>query len=254
MAFPRIYYPDEISAKSVIQLPGSAARHVIRVLRLQPGDQLILFNGKGGEFRGRIERAQRDGATVAVEQYLGIERESPLVISLAQAVCTGEKMDWIVQKAVELGVSEIQVLATKLGTTKLSDERADKRVAHWRQVAVSACEQCGRNRIPQISPLAPLPSWLGSKMDEKSKLGAGHRNLRFMLSPYAEESLNSFTEGTSVSSVTFLVGPEGGLTRDEEAAAAVARFVPLNLGPRTLRTETAGLTAIAAVQALWGDF
>jgi 16S rRNA (uracil1498-N3)-methyltransferase len=166
MAFPRIYYPGEIFAESVIQLSGSAARHVVRVLRLQPGDGLILFNGKGGEFRGRIERTQRDGATVAVEQYLDVERESPLVISLAQAVCAGEKMDWIVQKAVELGVSDIQVLAAKRGTTKLSDERADKRIAHWRQVAISACEQCGRNRIPQIRPLAPLPIWLGSKMDE----------------------------------------------------------------------------------------
>ncbi|HET7061484.1 MAG TPA: 16S rRNA (uracil(1498)-N(3))-methyltransferase [Nitrosospira sp.] len=254
MAFPRIYYSDEISAESVIQLSGSATRHVVRVLRLQPGDQLILFNGKGGEFRARIQRTQRDGATVAVEQYLGIERESPLVISLAQAVCAAEKMDWIVQKAVELGVSDIQVLATKLCTTKLSDERVDKRMAHWRQVAISACEQCGRNRIPQISPLATLPSWLGSKMDEKSRLGSDHRNLRFMLSPYAEESLNCFTEGPSVSSVTFLVGPEGGLTREEEAAAAVAEFAPLNLGPRTLRTETAGLTAIAVAQAVWGDF
>jgi 16S rRNA (uracil1498-N3)-methyltransferase len=252
MAFPRIYYPGEISAESVIQLSGSAARHVVRVLRLQPGDQLILFNGKGGEFRGRLERTQRDAAMVAVEQYLCVERESPLVISLAQAVCAGEKMDWIVQKAVELGVSDIQILATKLGTTKLSDERADKRMGHWRQVAISACEQCGRNRVPQISPLAALPNWLGTKMDENRS--GDHRNLRFVLSPYVEESLNRFTEGSSVSSVTFLVGPEGGLTRDEEAAAFVAGFAPLKLGPRTLRTETAGLTAIAAAQAVWGDF
>ncbi len=255
MALPRFYCPGEISAGNVIQLSGDATRHAVRVLRLEPGDQLVLFNGKGGEFRGTIDRIGRSDTEVLVGEYLGIARESPLAVTLAQAACANEKMDWVVQKAVELGVNRIQVLSTKLSLIKLAGERAERRTRHWQQVAISACEQCGRNSIPDVLPLETLPGWLRSEMSEREKSADGTpRSLRFILTPTAKEGLGDFTEGSSVSSISLLVGPEGGLTPDEEAAAVVAGYVPLSLGPRTLRTETAGLAAIAAVQALWGDF
>lgn len=254
MARPRIYCSGEISAGRIVELSGNAANHVSRVLRLEPGDPLIVFNGEGGEFRATIEWTRRDRAAVAIEEHLGVERETPLSITLAQAVCAGEKMDWIVQKAVELGVSQIQVLDTRRGTPKLSEERAERRAAHWRHIAISACEQCGRNKIPEIFPLMPLGNWLGSKKRGLDIAERDGRNLRFMMSPAAGEGLAGFTESSPVSSVIFLIGPEGGLTQDEEAAAAIAGFVPLRLGPRILRTETAGLAAVAAAQALWGDF
>ncbi len=254
MPLPRIYCPEEISAGRTFQLPAAASHHAVRVLRLKRGDQLILFNGKGGEFSATIDRIERNATVIEVREHLLIERESPLVITLAQAVCAGEKMDWIIQKGVELGVSGIQVLATKLSTTKLLGERAERRATHWRQVAISACEQCGRNHVPQVFPLAPLRDWLGTQMSEqKNSPGATARNLRFILSPSSKKGLGYFTEPLPVSSVTLLVGPEGGLSADEEVAAAVAGFVPLGLGPRILRTETAGLAAIAAIQARWGD-
>lgn len=251
MTPPRFYCPGEIAAGRTIELPASAAHHAARVLRLEPGDGVVLFNGEGGEFLANIARIGKTGAAVVIEKHLAVERESPLSITLAQAVCASEKMDWIVQKAVELGVSRIQPIAASRSLVKLTGERADKRVQHWRQVAISACEQCGRNRLPQVLTPRPLSGWLGEQMNLSK---GAPRDLRFMLSPTAKKSLREFPEPPSAVTITLLVGPEGGFTPEEETAALVAGFIPLRLGGRVLRTESAALAAVAAMQALWGDY
>lgn len=239
----------------IIELPASVAHHALRVLRLEQGDELILFDGNKGEFQAAIGRIGKHGAAVVIEKHLDIERESPLAITLAQAVCASEKMDWILQKAVELGVSRIQPLITKLSTVKLSGERVERRMKHWQQVVISACEQCGRNRVPQVLPLILLPHWLGSQIDERKNLSNGPPpNPCFMLSPTAQKGLHDFREPSATTAITLLVGPEGGFTPEEEAAAVVTGFIPLRLGRRILRTESAALAAVAAMQALWGDY
>ena len=255
MAHPRFYSPEKITTGRIIELPHNVVHHALRVLRLGRGDELILFNGNGGEFLAVIENIDKDGATVGIEAYLDIERESPLAITLGQAVCVNEKMDWIVQKAVELGVSRIQPLDTKLSLVRLSGERAEKRMKHWQQVIISACEQCGRNRIPQVLPLVSLSDWLGAQFNEwKNPSSVNFSSLRFMLSPTARKGLNDFPESVTAAMLTLLVGPEGGLTPEEEAAALVSGFAPLRLGKRILRTESAALAAVAAMQMRWGDF
>ena len=255
MTLPRFYYPGEITVGQIIELPANAAHHAARVLRLEQGDQITLFNGNGGEFPAIIARIGKSGAIVAVEKHVDIERESPLNITLVQAVCVSEKMDWIMQKAVELGVSRIQPIATSRGVVRLSGERADKRVRHWQQIAISACEQCGRNHLPQVLPLLSLPDWLGGQMSErKNSCHGAPYNLCFMFTPTAEKGLRDFPEATMVATLTLLVGPEGGFAPEEEAAARAIGFMPLRLGARILRTETAALAAVAALQALWGDY
>src|SRR5688500_16528829 len=162
----RFYCPGEIFTDRAIELPAGAAHHASRVLRLEQGSKLILFNGNGGEFLSVIVRIGKQGVTVVPERHLDIERESQLAITLAQAVCVSEKMDWIIQKAVEMGVSCIQPLATKLSMIRLSGERAERRMNHWQQVAISACEQCGRNHIPQVLPLTSLHNWLATQAND----------------------------------------------------------------------------------------
>lgn len=255
MTLPRFYCPGEITAGRIIELPANAAHHAARVLRLEQGDQITLFNGSGGEFSAIIARINKSGAMVAVEKQFDIERESPLNITLVQAVCASEKMDWIMQKAVELGVSWIQPIVTGRSVVRLSGERADKRVRHWQQIVISACEQCGRNHLPQVLQLLSLPDWLGEQMTTRKNSHAGAPgNLYFMLVPTAEKGLRDFPEAATVAALTLLIGPEGGLAPEEEAAARAIGFVPLRLGGRILRTETAALAAVAALQALWGDY
>ncbi|MDO8437540.1 MAG: 16S rRNA (uracil(1498)-N(3))-methyltransferase [Nitrosomonadaceae bacterium] len=255
MTLPRFYCPGEITTGRIIELPANAAHHAARVLRLEQGDQITLFNGNGGEFSAIIARIDKSGAIVAVEKRFDIERESPLNITLVQAVCASEKMDWIMQKAVELGVSRIQPIATRRSVVRLSGERADKRVRHWQQIATSACEQCGRNHLPQVLPLLSLSNWLGGQMTERKNACHGAPdNLCFMLAPTAEKGLHDFPEAAKITALTLLVGPEGGFAPEEEAAARATGFVPLRLGGRILRTETAALAAVAALQALWGDY
>lgn len=255
MAPPRFYCPGKLAAGQVIELPVNVAHHASRVLRLKQGDSLILFNGAGGEFQAAIGNIGKNGVAAVIEKYLDIERESPLVITLAQAVCISEKMDWLVQKAVELGVSSIQPLDTKLSVVRLSGERAEKRMKHWQQVVISACEQCGRNRIPQVLPLISLADWLGAQINERKNLSDGALpNLHFFLSPSAKRGFRDFPEASAIAALTLLVGPEGGLTSEEEAAALVSGFISLRLGKRILRTETAALAAVAAMQMLWGDY
>ena len=255
MTFPRFFSPERISIGQVIELSVVAAHHASRVLRLQQGDELILFNGNGGEYRATIELINKSGVAVRVEKYLDIERESRLDITLAQAVCASEKMDWIVQKGVELGVRRIQPLATKRGVVKLSDERAEKRMKHWQQVIIAACEQCGRNRVPPMMPLISISKWLDNQVSERKNLSGDYPpGSCFILSPAAKKGLRDLPAFPVAAPLTLLVGPEGGFAAEEEAAALVAGFVPLRLGARILRTETAALAAVAAMQALWGDY
>jgi 16S rRNA (uracil1498-N3)-methyltransferase len=255
MALPRFFSPQRISVDEVIELPAVAAHHASRVLRLEQGDELILFDGSGGEYRATIEVINKSGVAIAVKKYLDIERESRLDITLAQTVCASEKMDWIIQKGVELGVKRIQPLATTRGVVKLSDERAEKRIRHWRQVIIAACEQCGRNRVPPMMSLTSISNWLGNQVSERKNRSSDYPpGSYFMLSPAAKKGLRDLPASPVAAPLTLLVGPEGGFTAEEEAAAMVAGFVPLQLGRRILRTETAALAAVAAMQALWGDY
>ena len=239
----RLYCSLPLSAGAQLDLPEGAAHHAARVLRVKRGDELTLFNGEGGEFAARVERVDTRAVAVHVGAWRDIERESPLRVTLVQGLATGERMDYVMQKAVELGVAAVQPVTAARSVARLDASRADKRLLHWRQVAISACEQCGRNRIPEVRPLRDLGHWLA----EPSK-----GSLRLLLLPDAPGTLADLTRPPA--SIEFLVGPEGGLAPEETAAAGRAGFTAVRLGPRILRTETAALAALGAFNALWGDW
>ena len=246
---PRFYCPDSavpLAAGRLVTLPDAAAHHALKVLRLRCDDDLVLFDGCGGEYRGRVVEAGRV-MRVMLNEFCASECEAPLRLTLAQALPSGDKMDLVVQKAVELGALAIQPLQAKRSVVRLSGERADKRAAHWRQVVVAACEQSGRNRVPEVHAILDLPHYLAQVAKEGEPNG-----LRLLLSPHQGVRLADLPRPTGV--VTLLVGPEGGFDESEESMARVAGWQPVKLGPRVLRTETAGLAAIAAVMTLWGDF
>lgn len=249
MMIPRFFCPPPLHAQRVVGLPEAAAHHALRVLRLRAGDPVVLFDGKGGEYAGRLVEAGR-AVRVELGAWRDIERESPLRITLAQALPAGDKMDWIVQKAVELGAVRVVPLAAARSVVRLVGERAARRVEHWRQVAVSACEQCGRNRLPEVLPVLDLRSWLAGLAGLAEKQGETD-GLRLLLSPGG--AALRLGEVSPRGGVALLIGPEGGLTDDESAAAAACGFRAVSLGPRILRTETAGLAALAALAALHGD-
>ncbi|WP_041646862.1 16S rRNA (uracil(1498)-N(3))-methyltransferase [Aromatoleum aromaticum] len=237
----RFFFPCPLPDSGEIELPDALAHHALRVLRLRDGDPLVLFDGRGGELAARLQVRGRDALAVR-DEYHALERESPLSLVLVQALASGEKMDWIVQKAVELGTSALVPLQAERCVLKLSGERAHKRVAHWRQVAISACEQSGRNRVPEIEPITGLREYLAS-----AAVGS-----RLVLTPVEGRRLASLARPDAA--LHLLVGPEGGWSDEELAMCRAAGCVPVGLGPRVLRTETAGLAAVAALQALWGDF
>jgi 16S rRNA (uracil1498-N3)-methyltransferase len=243
---PRFYCPVPLHAGLCVDLPENAARHAGKVLRLRQGDALVLFNGSGGEYAARIAAVERQRVSVDVLEWRALECEAPLQITLVQALQAGEKMDLTVQKAVELGVSRIVPFFSQRGVVRLEGERAVRRVEHWRGVAVAACEQCGRNRVPEVASLVGLSRWLGQP---DAPVG-----LRLILVPGAAQTLADLPVPAVGGAVELLIGAEGGLTEDEIQSAVQAGFVPIRLGPRVLRTETAGLAAIAAIQCLWGDF
>ena len=224
-------------------LPEAAGHHAARVLRLREGDALTLFDGRGGERDARVLAIRRDQVEATIVASRAVERESALDLRLVQCLQGGDKMDLTIQKAVELGVSAIVPVAARRSVVRLDAERAGKRLLHWQQVVIAACEQCGRNRIPVVMPVEPLERYLG----RPALAGL----LRLHLSPAA-----TLTAATlpAPSAVELLVGPEGGLAPEEVLAAEAAGFVGLRLGPRVLRTETAGLAALSALHARWGDF
>ena len=237
----RFFCPQALAPDSLVELPPAASHHALRVLRLDVGDAVTLFNGEGGEYAGRIAGTDR-GVRVQLAEWQSVERESPLELVLAQALPAGDKMDWVVQKAVELGVARIQPLLAARSVVRLSGERAVKRVAHWRSVAASACEQCGRNRVPELAPILDLRQWLG-------RLPPENQLQRMLLAPQGGRRPRALAGNRFL----LLVGPEGGLDMEEAAAARLAGFADLSLGPRILRTETAGPAALAALGACCGD-
>ncbi len=239
---PRFFCPQPLVPRSTAELPSATAHHALRVLRLGVGDDMTLFNGEGGEYPGRIVEIGR-GVRVQLAEWRDIERESPLELILAQVLPSGDRMDWVVQKAVELGAARIQPLSAARSVVKLSGERAARRVEHWRHVAIAACEQCGRNRLPEVAPILDLRQWLGSMAQDNGLC-------RLLLSPGAARRPRDLA---GENRFVLLVGPEGGLNEEETAAAKGAGFASLSLGPRILRTETAGPAVLVALGALHGD-
>jgi 16S rRNA (uracil1498-N3)-methyltransferase len=234
---PRIHCPQPLTSGASVDLPAGAARHV-QVLRLQPGDALTLFDGTGGEYSAAITHMGRSTVSVQVGAHTALEREAAREIHLALGIPANERMDWLVEKAAELGVASIQPLLTERSVLRVSGERAEKKREHWQAIAVAACEQCGRNRVPTLYPIATLKDWLGA---------APARGQRLLLSLRPEtQGLRTATAASS-GPVLFLSGPEGGLSAGEEEAALAQGFTPVTLGARTLRAETAPLAALAAL-------
>lgn len=243
MNLPRFYCREALAPGAHIELPEPVARHAVRVLRLPPGAPIVLFDGRGGEYQARIERIERERVVAALGAWEQRERESPLEITLVQALQAGEKMDFTIQKAVELGVTAIVPVESRRSVTRLSGDRAARRVAHWQGVAAGACEQSGRNQVPPVTAVERLDAWLARAVPDDTR--------RLMLAPGASQAL---TDLAPTHRVQLLIGAEGGLDPQELVAAEQVGFQAVRLGPRILRTETAGLAALAAVQTLWGDF
>ncbi|MDN5873293.1 MAG: 16S rRNA (uracil(1498)-N(3))-methyltransferase [Sinobacteraceae bacterium] len=236
----RLYLPQTLQEGQSLELPPAAARHVVQVLRLASGAGLTLFNGRGGEFEAVLERVGRRDAAVCVGAYHAVERESNLQLTLAQCVSKGDRMDYGIQKAVELGVHKIVPLLSARSVVKLDAGRWHKKHDHWQAVVASACEQCGRNRLPGVAAPLKLMDWLPQS-----------QGVRLILAPGAVAQLQSLPLAHAA---TLLVGPEGGFTAEEITCAQERGCIPIGLGPRVLRTETAGVATLAALQALWGDF
>jgi len=235
---PRLYVDAELRPQDRLVLPEHAAHHAARVLRLREGDLALLFDGRGGEYEARLSMPGRGQVAAEIGARRDAERESPLAVTLVQAVSSGEKMDFTIQKAVELGVAAIQPLLTSKSVVRLSAEREAKKLAHWKRVAIAACEQCGRNQIPEIREPVAL---------ERYRPSAGSK---ILLSPSGSGKLADFAQGP----VVLAAGPEAGFSDSDERFLLRAGFQPVRLGPRILRTETAALAALAALNALAGDF
>ena len=250
---PRLYCPTVLSPGALLDLPAGAARHA-QVLRLQPGDDLTLFNGealtadtaeRSGEFAATVTQMGRSSVQVQVGEFLPTQREPQRRVHLAVGMPANERMDWLVEKATELGVVSIQPLMTERSVLRLSGERADKKVAHWQSVAVAACEQCGGNRVPLIHPVQSLTQWLKTQAPEVST--DAPQRLLLSLEIGAVGLREALVHWSDAAAISFLSGPEGGLTPAEEHAARFSQFTPVTLGPRVLRAETAALAALAAL-------
>ncbi len=241
MRIPRIYHPEPLSPHCRVVLDANSARHVGRVLRLNLGDALTLFDGLGGEYPATIVELSKRELWVECGERCDADCESPLPITLAQGVSKGERMDYTIQKAVELGIRRIAPINTERSVVNLKGDRLLKRMEHWRGVIISACEQCGRNTLPELLPMMSLDEWLSQPLH-----GSG-----LLLDHRAPSGIAGFElEGNGC---TLLIGPEGGLADKERASAEAAGYRGMRLGPRVLRTETAALTALAAIQSRWGD-
>jgi 16S rRNA (uracil1498-N3)-methyltransferase len=237
----RFYLETELSEGQTITLPDSAFRHWVQVLRARVGDQARLFNGDGSEHEAMLVAIAKRDAQVTLGRRHIVDRESPLRLLLAQAVSKGERMDYTLQKAVELGVSAIQPLISERTVVKLDAERWDKKLEHWRGIVIAACEQSGRARIPELRPVLRFDHWLAQPLDCAARL---------ILAPGAARTLR---ELPAAHSAALLIGPEGGFSDAEIEQARQQGWAALTLGPRVLRTETAGVAAMSALQALWGD-
>jgi 16S rRNA (uracil1498-N3)-methyltransferase len=236
---PRFYVDAPLQAGQRCELPEDAAHHAMHVLRLRAGEGITLFNGRGGEYRGRIASLQKRTLSVDLEEHRAVERESPLHVALVQGVSSGERMEFTIRKAVELGVAEIRPVLAATSVARPKGERALSRRAHWQRIVVSACEQCGRNTIPPVRELGAVPG--GPFEPDATKV---------LLSPRGKTRLSQVKGGNRF---VLAAGPEAGFSPEEEDAFLKAGFEPVTMGPRVLRTETAALAALAALNALRGD-
>jgi len=228
-----------IRADSDLLLPAGAARHV-QVLRMQPGDALTLFDGHGGEYAATVERMGRSEVSVRVGAHAAVEREAARALHLAVGMPANERMDWLVEKATELGAASVQPLMTAHGVLRLNSERADKKRAHWEAIAIAACEQCGRNRVPVIHPVRSFGGWLDAPLNDAACF-------ILSLAPGTRGVAEAAREVDVQRGAWVLSGPEGGLSAAEEQAAIARGFAPLTLGPRVLRAETAALAALVGL-------
>jgi 16S rRNA (uracil1498-N3)-methyltransferase len=242
MHVPRLYLPLTLVEGETLGLGELSAHHVTHVLRLRPGATVRVFDGKGCEHEAMILEARRTQVTVELGMAVASIPEPPLPITLAQGIPRGDRMDLILQKAVELGVTDVQPLWTARSQTRTSSERLEKRLRHWQGVVISACEQCGRANLPGLETPVEYRSWL---------IGIPRHNCRLLLDPDARQSLG--TMQSPGKTILMLVGPEGGISSEETTLAVAAGFKPVRLGPRILRTETAALAMLACLQSLWGD-
>ncbi len=242
MRLRRLYAAVDLHPGSTVELPPESARHAVQVLRMRAGDQAVVFDGRGSQYLVRLTRASRRGVAAEVVTEQPALPESPLAVTLAQGLCRREKMDWVMQKATELGVMQIIPVIAERSIVRLDSERAYKRLAHWRAIVAHACEQCGRSRVPVVEPTVAIGDFLATHDPAEAAV---------VLDPEATATLPNVE--LAPHRLTLLVGPEGGLAADEAEAAVRHGFVAASIGPRTLRTETAALTAIAIAQTRWGD-
>lgn len=244
MMIPRFPMPFPLNPGAQVELPDAAAHHAVRVLRMRTGDPLVLFDGRGGAWQAELKVGAGRTAQAVLKSFDDRECESPLAVTLVQALPSGDKMDWIVEKCVELGVDAIQPVTAHRSVVRLNAERMARRVQHWNQIAGAACAQSGRNRIPVVAPIIDLPQYLATAQVQNGS--------RLLLSPGGGVALKSLTAPSGAVSV--MIGPEGGWEDGEILAARAAGFAVVRMGGRILRTETAGAAVLAAMQALWGDF
>jgi 16S rRNA (uracil1498-N3)-methyltransferase len=250
MRLTRVYVEASVAAGKRLVVAGSAANHITRVLRLRSGDALTVFDGSGGEYGARIEEFRKDSVVVMVEEQRQVDRESPLPLTLAQGISRGERMDWVIQKATELGTSRIVPLFTKRSMVRLDERQAERKLQHWRAIAIAACEQCGRNKIPELA--TPIDFFDALPADDAGAT-------RLLLSPTGDLRIEDLADVGQDSApgvrkgITVLIGPEGGLEEAEQEAALAAGFKAVRLGPRVLRTETAAIAALTIIQRYFGD-
>lgn len=241
MRIPRIYQNADLARDASCWLTDDAAHHIVNVLRMKPGQALMLFNGRGGYFDATIRHLEKRRVELAIGEHHAQECESPLNITLAQGISRGQRMDYTLQKAVELGVTKIVPLVCDHTNIKPDQAQQDKRLEHWRKIIIGACEQCGRNRLPSLDSPIPLDDWVAAERD----------GLKIFLHPGASRTLTGLHGGDT--GIVLLAGPEGGFSDAEAVLARKNGYLPVSLGPRILRTETTALAAIAACQVLWGD-
>ena len=238
----RIFVEQPLREGIQVELHAAAARHVQQVLRLKPGQHISVFDGRGGEYDAQIAGARKQVVSVEVHSFRAVDVESPLRIHLGQGLARGDRMDQAIQKAVELGVGEVTPLGTERSVIKLKAERVGRRLEHWQSVAVHAAEQCGRTQVPTVHAPVELDRWLETVQAD----------LKVFMEPTATNALIDISP--SGSGVALLIGPEGGLTESELASASRAKFAGVRMGPRVLRTETATVVGLTALQTAWGDF
>lgn len=241
MRKPRIFQPVPLITGQRLQLAKDAAHHVFNVLRMKPGQELILFNGKGGYFEAIIEQVGKRGVEMSIGEFYSVEVESPLHLTLVQGISRGSRMDMVLQKAVEIGVNRLVPVYTEFTSVRQDNEKQQKRLQHWQRVVIAACEQCERNRLPELDPPQTLADWLAQDSSV----------LKLVLHPAAETSLGEIRDQPR--QVILLAGPEGGFSDGEYDLAITRGYTGIRMGPRILRTETAALAALTACQTLWGD-